>query len=87
MKFKVGDIVKVKFIRSTSARWLDDQIGTITDCQPADGEFGEFGSLDIEKKLENPGGVWFDELIFISHAAPKVIKRYGIADFMEKKYA
>ena len=92
MKFKLGDMVKVKTGDSTSSGLLNGQIGKIIkinyELPNAHGNIG-YVHLDIEIPLGNRGGgIWMDEIDLVTPGIFDLshIKKFGIVNWIDKYY-
>jgi len=84
MKFKVGDKVKIRWLRmSISAEQYNGQVGTILRCHSNDR--GNYYSLDIDLRR---GGIWESELELVEARKKeiKIIEEYGISKFCKEVY-
>jgi len=91
-KFKIGDIVRVKFSQhntycSSNSKLLSGKIGKVTYVGDAyrysSLRIEKFVHLDIEKSLLSARGLWIDEIELIERKK-RIVREFGIVKFMRE---
>ena len=88
LKYKIGDIVKVKTGATEDSKKLNGQIGTIVEVKRSHSGYQEwYYLLDIEQAQfgEDSSGIWQSELQLVK-SLKKEVKIFGIVTFCKEYY-